>query len=110
MPEAGAEAAAESAGATRDAAVDELGSEQVKAQAGASPLVVEVTIAKVTRDRLDRLYFHFDNGQVWRQIESRRFRYPQSGEFQAIVSTGMMGEFRLRLSEDEPMTRIRRIE
>lgn len=107
--EAGAGAPAESSGTPLDTAVDRLGSGQVKTQTDDPPLALEVAIVKVTRDRLDRLHFHFGNGQVWRQIEPRRFRYPESGEFRGIISTGMTGEFRLRISEDEPMTRIRRI-
>ena len=71
--------------------------------------VVRVTVSEVVRGSYDVLYFHLTNGQVWRQIESRRFRYPRDGEFDVVIDTGMMGDYRLRLDTGGPMTQIRRV-
>jgi hypothetical protein len=72
--------------------------------------VLRATVVEVTEGRYKVLYFRLANGQRWRQIEGRRFRYPKEGDFDVIISRGMMGDYRLRLDEDSPMTRIRRIE
>jgi hypothetical protein len=90
-------------------AIENLGSEQVGDENGVPDIVV-VTVSSVSRGHRDVLFFHLANGQVWRQIEPRRFRYPKDGEFEATINTGMMGEYRLRVEEDGPMTRIRRVE
>ena len=71
--------------------------------------VVRVTVSEVVKGSYDVLYFHFTNGQVWRQIESKRFRYPRDGEFDVVIDIGMMGDHRLRLDAGGPMTQIRRI-
>ncbi len=71
--------------------------------------VVRATVNEVVSGSYDVLYFHFTNGQVWRQIEPRKFRYPRNGEFEVMIDTGMMGDYRLRLDENSPMTRIKRV-
>jgi hypothetical protein len=71
--------------------------------------VVRATVSKVVKGGFDVLYFHFTNGQVWRQVESRRFSYPRDGEFEVVIDTGMMGDYRLRLDRGGPMTPIRRV-
>jgi len=92
-------------------AVDEIGREYLdekKVDEKEEP-VVRVTVSGVVKGGYDVLYFHFVNGQVWRQIESRRFSYPRNGEFDVIIESGMMGDYRLRLDTGGPMTQIRRI-
>lgn len=76
----------------------------------ADPFPLVAVVDEVTQSRSGRLYFHFSNGQVWRQNEPRRFRYPRDAEFEAIISKGMMGDYRLRIGETGPMTRIERVE
>ena len=71
--------------------------------------VVLATVSEVVKGNYDVLYFHLTNGQVWRQIEPRNFRYPRKGEFNVMIDKGMMGDYRLRLDEKSPMTRIKRI-
>jgi hypothetical protein len=71
--------------------------------------VVRATVSEVVKRGYDVLYFHFKNGQVWRQVESMRFSYPRDGEFDVIINDGMMGDYRLRLAAGGPMTRIRRV-
>jgi len=91
--------------------VDEIGREHLdeKKVDKEEETVIRATVSEVVKGSFDVLYFHFTNGQVWRQVESRRFRYPRAGEFEVIISRGMMGDYRLRLDENNPMTRIRRI-
>jgi hypothetical protein len=97
-----------SAATTTPTVSDGLGSEQLNSQKD-MPEVVTATVVSVTRGRFDTLYFHFENGQVWRQIQPRRFRYPKDGEFKVTIGTGIMGDYQLRVEGDGPMTRIRRI-
>ena len=91
---------------------DEIGREHLdedKADEQESALL-RVTVSKVVKGSYDVLYFHFSNGQIWRQVESRRFSYPRDGDFDVIIDSGMMGDYRLRLDTGGPMTRIRRVQ
>lgn len=87
---------------------EDLGSEQLARSAGENR-TVSMTVIEVSEGRHGILYFHMADGQVWRQIEGRRYRYPKNTAFDVIVSTGMMGDYRLRVEADGPMTRIRRV-
>jgi hypothetical protein len=93
---------------------DDLGAEYLEERQSdgeESPSTITATVTSVSVEgRLDTLYFHFANGQVWRQLEPRRFRYPKNEAFDVIISRGMMGDYRLRIDEDSPMTRIQRVE
>ncbi len=75
-----------------------------------APVAVTATVSDVTESHTGRLYFHFTNGQVWRQIEPRRFRYPKDETFEVTITQGLMGDYRLRIDGNGPMTRIRRVE
>ena len=72
--------------------------------------VFHATVTEVTQGHNRILYFHFDNGQVWRQIEARHLEYPRSGEFDINITRGMMGEYRLRIGDNGRMVRIRRVQ
>lgn len=90
----------------------DLGSEQLektRQQADEEDQPITLTVTEVSEGRYDILYFHMANGQVWRQVEGRRFRYPKNQPFDVLITQGVMGEYRLRLSENDPMTRIRRV-
>lgn len=95
----------------RDRAAD-FGSEQLQSDSGTDKLdeSITATVVDVSEGRYKVLYFRLANGQRWRQIEGRRFRYPKNQEFDVIITKGVMGDYRLRLDESSPMTRIRRIE
>ncbi len=71
--------------------------------------VFHATVTEVTKGRNRILYFHFANGQVWRQIEARHLEYPRSGEFDINITRGMMGEYRMRIGDNGRMVRIRRV-
>ena len=72
--------------------------------------VVIATVNEVTRGNYDILYFHFANGQVWRQSEKRHFPYPRDGAFEVEIDTGMMGDYQMRIGGEGRMTRIKRVE
>ena len=72
--------------------------------------VFRATVIDVSQGSRKNLYFHLANGQVWRQIEARRFQYPKKGEFEVSISQGMMGDYRLRIGDNGPMVRIRRVQ
>ena len=72
--------------------------------------VIHATVTEVSRGRNRILYFHFDNGQVWRQSEARHLEYPRSGEFDINITRGMMGDYRMRIGDNGRMMRIRRVE
>ena len=92
-------------------AIDELGREHLDEEKvdEKEEAVVRVTVSEVVKGSYDVLNLHFANGQVWRQLESRRFSYPRNGEFDVIIDSGMMGDYRLRLDRGGPMTPIRRV-
>lgn len=72
--------------------------------------VLRATVIDVSQGSRKNLYFHLANGQVWRQIEARRFQYPKKGEFEVSISQGMMGDYRLRIGDNGRMVRIRRVQ
>lgn len=73
------------------------------------PPALTARVVDVTRSWDDSLSFHLDNGQVWQQIEPRRFPYPRDGEFDVEITQGMMGDYRLRVEGEGRMVRIRRL-
>lgn len=78
-----------------------------------APQEPEVTIATVTRVERARgrnlLYFEFENGDVWRQMEPGFIHYPKDGPFEVHIRQGVMGEHQLRVGGEGRMTRIVRV-
>ena len=72
--------------------------------------VLNVTVSEVKRGRNRILFFHMTNGQVWRQIEAGHYNYPKNSEFDAVISRGLMGDYRMRIGEKDRMVRIRRVQ
>ncbi len=72
--------------------------------------VFHAMVTEVTKGHNRILYFHFDNGQVWRQIEARHLEYPRSGEFDINITRGMMGDYRMRIGDNGRLVRIRRVQ
>ena len=72
--------------------------------------ILQATVIDVSKGRNDILYFHLDNGQVWRQIESRHYSYPKNRDFDVSIDRGWMGEYRMRIGDNRQMVRIRRVE
>ena len=72
--------------------------------------VFHATVIEVSEGRNEILYFHFANGQVWRQNEARTLTYPKSGKFDIKITRGMMGDYRMRIGDNGRMVRIRRVQ
>ena len=70
---------------------------------------LNATVNEVTIDRTKRLVFRFANGQVWRQLEPRRFQYPRREAFEVVISRGVLGDYQLRVGGEGRMTRIKRV-
>ncbi|MDH3441844.1 MAG: hypothetical protein OEM63_13890 [Gammaproteobacteria bacterium] len=87
-------------------AADSFGSEHLGNNESAS---LEARVTEVTRDRYGALIFHLDNGQLWQQMEPRYYPYPRNGEFDVLITTGMMGEYRLQVGGSGRKVNIRRI-
>ena len=70
---------------------------------------VTATVNEVSPDRYKRLHSYFANGQVWRELEARRFQYPKNEPFDVVISRGVLGDYQLRVGGKGRMTRIKRI-
>lgn len=87
-----------------------LGAEHLEREAAAAePDAVSATVREVWKSGNRLLYFQFDNGQVWRQMESGYFSYPRDGEFEVTIRQGVMGDYQLRVHERGRMIRIVRV-
>ena len=112
QPDIEAAAAAEPAAeiATASEPSDDLGRRYIEdPEADAEPEVVTATVNEVSQGRHKILYFHFANGQLWRQMEPGRFPYPKDGPFEVEIRQGMMGDYQLRVGGKGRMTRIVRV-
>lgn len=72
-------------------------------------VLIRAKVVEVSKGRNDLLYFHLDNGQVWRQIEARHYSYPKNSEFEVNIGRGMMGDYRMRIGDNGRLVRIRRV-
>ncbi|MDH4107212.1 MAG: hypothetical protein OEW35_02755 [Gammaproteobacteria bacterium] len=112
QPDVEAAGAAEPAAeiATASEPSDDLGRRYIEGpEADAEPEVVTATVNEVSQGRHKVLYFHFANGQLWRQMEPGRFPYPKDGPFEVEIRQGMMGDYQLRVGGKGRMTRIVRV-
>lgn len=98
------EPAASSSGLPEEAGEEYLPQERQE------PEVFIETVTEVEQGRNRVLYFHMQNGQVWRQMEPGRLLYPRDRPFRVEISQGGMGEYRLRVEGEGRMTRIVRVE
>ena len=92
---------------------DEFGSEHLNRQEKLEQRAEErlvATVVRVTRGYRDILYFHLDNGQVWRQNEARFFSYPRNQAFEVNITRGWLGDYRMRIGDNGRMVAIRRVE
>lgn len=91
-------------------APESLGAEHLERDEPArEPEAVTATVRDVWKSGNRLLYFQFDNGQVWRQMESGYFSYPRDGEFEVTIRQGVMGDYQLRVHERGRMIRIVRV-
>ena len=64
-------------------------------------------ISAVSKDAYRRLVFELDNGQVWRQIEYKRFT-ADAGDV-TVIRHGSFGSYKLYIEGTKPWTRVRRV-
>ena len=72
--------------------------------------ILNATVLEVSEGLRGNLYFHLQNGQVWRQIEAHHVPMPANGPFAVRISRGVFGEYRLRVGEKGRLVRIRRVQ
>ena len=89
---------------------DDFGREHVANVADEPEERVTATVTNVTRDYTKRLVFQFENGQVWRQQEARRFQYPKDRAFNVVIARGVFGDYQMRVNGEGRMTRIKRLQ
>ena len=88
---------------------DDFGREYLEDENEEEADTLTATVDEVTIDRTKRLVFRFANGQVWRQLEPRRFQYPRREAFEVVISRGVLGDYQLRVGGEGRMTRIKRV-
>ena len=71
---------------------------------------MEARVVMLSESLRGNLRFHFDNGQIWHQIEARHVPLPSDLPFTVRLSAGLFGETRLRVGEKGRLVRIRRLQ
>lgn len=89
---------------TPEAKVEALVAREEKA---ASEL--DVTITAASRNSSGRWVFTFDNGQVWRQTESKRIQVPRNKPFPAVLADGAFGSLNLFLDGQKRAVKVKRL-
>jgi len=67
------------------------------------------TITGVDKDPVGRLTFHLENGQAWKQVETKRFRLKEEDHPVAMIKHGSLGSFKLSVEGGSVSTRVKRI-
>ena len=71
--------------------------------------VFHATVTEVTRGRNRILYFHFENGQVWQQIEPRYLPRIKNLPVQVSISKGVFGSHDLRTESFGKSVKVKRL-
>jgi len=66
-------------------------------------------ITSFDKDSVGRLTFHLENGQTWKQIETKRFRVTGDRPV-AVIKHGALGSFRLSVEGEARATRVKRLQ
>jgi len=66
-------------------------------------------ITSVDKDAVGRLTFHLENGQTWKQIETRRFRITGDRPV-AVIKHAALGSFKLSVEGEARATRVKRLQ
>jgi hypothetical protein len=89
--------------AGKAATEEEFGLPQSQVQTLTSP------ITSVDQDPVGRLTFHLENGQAWKQTETKRFRIREDDPPVAVIRHGALGSFKLSVEGGSVSTRVKRI-
>ncbi len=68
-----------------------------------SPDEVRLTVVKIDEQRDGKIWLTMENGQVWRQTTGGRARYRGNGPWQAEITAGAVGGYRLKLDGGRPI-------
>ena len=68
-----------------------------------TPDEVTLKVVKIDEQRDGKIWLTMDNGQVWRQTTGGRPRYRGKGPWEAEISKGAIGGFRLKLDGGRPI-------
>ena len=71
---------------------------------------ISAEVTDVSEGPRGNLYFHLENGQIWRQIEARYVPLPANAPFSVEISQGILGEYRLRVEGEGRLVRVRRVQ
>lgn len=63
----------------------------------------------VGENNYGRLLFELDNGQVWRQLDSRFVALPDAFPAEVTITKGLLGSFNLRIGDDGRRIKVRRV-
>lgn len=95
--------------AASEMTADDFGREHLATRSAEAPEVLRARVMSVSKGNHDALVFHLDNGQVWRQIQPRYYPYPRNQEFDATITTGMLGEYQLQVEGEGRKVNVRRL-
>jgi uncharacterized cupredoxin-like copper-binding protein len=70
-------------------------------------VVINLTVNKVTKDPYGALKIQFDNGQVWKQTDSRSFKLKP--EQQVYIEKAALGSFMLGTKDRNTTIRVKRL-
>lgn len=101
----GAAATASAAGQVAETTEAEFGFAKSKQESEGESLTS--AISGVSEDAYRRLIFELDNGQVWRQIEYKRF--DADADDVAVIRHGSFGSYKLYIEGNKRWTRVRRV-
>ena len=69
----------------------------------------QATVVSISESLRGNLRFHFENGQIWHQIEAQHVPLPDSMPFAVRLTQGVFGETRLRIGDSGRLVRIRQL-
>lgn len=72
--------------------------------------VVLLVAVKGYKDKRKRWVFEFDNGQIWRQIESKFLSIPNTFPVKAKISKGVFGSHNLIIGESKKTIKVMRLQ
>lgn len=70
-------------------------------------ILIRATVVSCTKDSLDKFYFHFDNGQVWKRKDSNRTNLKDCS-FSATITKDFFG-YKLQREGEKKRIRISRV-
>ena len=92
--------------ATKQNAVEEFGN--LKKDTDEQTLdTIQLTVTKVTKDLHGALKIEFENGQVWKQMDSRRFKLKPEQE--VFIKKAALGSFALGMEGRNTTIRVKRL-